>query len=349
MPGRSMSVEVAHSGIESPRAATGRLEDIDRAKGFAIILVVFGHLVAREHPAGNAWYSAAQFLIYSFHMPFFVYLAGVAFFYSGAAANPRPDYWRYVCRRGVRLLVPFTVFGIMIVTGKSVAQHFLHVDNSVDDFLASLMALFWDTSRSPAESVWFVFVLFVYCALTPVLLRLTGGRVWPLLALAFAAYWTSPPSYFYLDRIAHYFFFFLIGSLGLRMPQAMRHIDRWFALYGAAFLSALTLLAFGIFDPVTFALCNVLSIPALHGLMRRRNRFARWEVFLTLGSYSFVIYLLNTTFIGLTKGALLTVMPWDGRYFLIFAPTLLAAGLIGPILLKEVALRRVPLLDRMTD
>ena len=109
--------------------------------------MVFGHLVARS--ILPTWYSAAQFLIYSFHMPFFVYLAGVAFFYSGAAANPRPDYWRYVCRRGVRLLVPFTVFGIVIVTGKSVAQHFLHVDNSVDDLLASLTALFWDTSRSP--------------------------------------------------------------------------------------------------------------------------------------------------------------------------------------------------------
>jgi fucose 4-O-acetylase-like acetyltransferase len=348
MPGRRKSVEVTHSEVERPRATTVRLEDIDCGKGFAIILVVFGHLVAREHPAGNAWYSAAQFLIYSFHMPFFVYLAGMVFFYSGAAANPRPNYWRYVRRRAVRLLVPFTVFGLAIVLGKSLAQRFLYVDNSVDDLLASLTALFWDTSRSPAESVWFVFVLFVYCAITPVLLRLTGGRAWPLLALAFAAYWTSPPSWFYLDRTAHYYIFFLIGSVGLRMPQAMRHIDRWFGLYGAAFLAALALLAFGIFDPVTFALSNVLSIPALHGLMRR-DAFARWEVLLTLGRYSFVIYLLNTIFIGLTKGALLKVMPWDGRYFLIFVPMLLAAGLIGPILLKELALRRVPLLDRMTD
>ena len=192
-----------------------------------------------------------------------------------------------------------------------------------------------------------MFVLFVYCALTPVLLRLTGGRVWPLLALAFAAYWTSPPSYF--DQSDSALFLVLPDRIAGAADAASdaAHRQMVCALWCRVPV-ALTLLAFGIFDPVTFALCNVLSIPALHGLMRRRNRFARWEVFLTLGTYSFVIYLLNTTFIGLTKGALLTVMPWDGRYFLIFAPTLLAAGLIGPILLKELALRRVPLLDRIT-
>jgi len=341
-----MAIETAHSAAENKRATSRRLDDVDRAKGFAIILVVFGHIVAREHPADNNWYSVAQFLIYSFHMPFFVYLAGVAFFYSGASMHPKPDYRGYVLRRAVRLLVPFTLFGLVIVFGKLVAQRIMHVDNSIDNLLDAVTALFWNTRGSPAESVWFVFVLFVYCAITPLLMRLTRNRVWPLLALALAAYWTDPPAYLYLDRIAHYYVFFLIGSLAFCMPQALGHVDAWFAAYAGAFVIALTLLAFGIFDPVTFALSNVLSIPALHGLMRRYG-FAHSSVLLRLGSYSFAIYLLNTIFIGVTKGALLKVVPWDGRYFLIFLPILLAVGLIGPILIQALALRRVRTLARM--
>ena len=130
------------------------------------------------------------------------------------------------------------------------------------------------------------------------------------------------------------------------LPQALDHIDAWFAAYAGAFAIALTLLAFGIFDPLTFALSNVLCIPALHGLMRRYG-FAHSSVLLRLGSYSFAIYLLNTIFIGLTKGALLKLVPWDGRYFFIFLPILLAVGLMGPILIREMALRRVPALARM--
>ena len=37
--------------------------DIDRAKGLAILLVVFGHLMARGYPAGNAWYDQAKDIV----------------------------------------------------------------------------------------------------------------------------------------------------------------------------------------------------------------------------------------------------------------------------------------------
>ena len=35
---------------------------------------------------------------------------------------------------------------------------------------SALWALIWDTANSPAESIWFVFVLFVYCVCVPLLL-----------------------------------------------------------------------------------------------------------------------------------------------------------------------------------
>ena len=70
---------------------------------------------------------------------------------------------------------------------------------------------------------------------------------------------------------------------------------------------------------------------------------------LTLGAYSMVIYLLNTPFIGLVKGAMLKVFPWDGVNFLIYAPVLTLAGTLLPILLKRHVLSRVPALDRMTS
>src|SRR5689334_10098051 len=139
------------------------LYDIHRARGFAIILVVLGHIVAREPPLGNAWYSSIQYVIYSFHMPFFMYLAGVVFSYSGNALHPRPNYSEYLLRRAIRLLVPFMLFGLAIISGKYLLANSVQVDDAPANLLTGLEALIWNTSRSPVRSIWFLFVLFVYC------------------------------------------------------------------------------------------------------------------------------------------------------------------------------------------
>jgi fucose 4-O-acetylase-like acetyltransferase len=54
-----------------------RRADLDRAKGFAILFVVFGHIVARQDPASVHWYEPLRRAIYGFHMPFFLYLSGI--------------------------------------------------------------------------------------------------------------------------------------------------------------------------------------------------------------------------------------------------------------------------------
>jgi hypothetical protein len=73
------------------------------------------------------------------------------------------------------------------------------------------------------------------------------------------------------------------------------------------------------------------------------------QVLLFFGGHAFVIYLLNTILIGVTKGVMLKVLPWDGINFALFAPALMTAGLFGPILVKHLVLRHIRYLDRMTD
>ena len=60
---------------------SGRLLDIDRAKGFAIALVVWGHIYLGT-PASPPpqWMEDTRGVIYSFHMPFFMYLSGFVYF-----------------------------------------------------------------------------------------------------------------------------------------------------------------------------------------------------------------------------------------------------------------------------
>jgi fucose 4-O-acetylase-like acetyltransferase len=337
-------------GQVEPHKPRRRL-DLDRAKGLGILLVVIGHLVARNSPRDNDWYIALKHALYHFHMPFFMYLSGYVVFLTGAARITPAQWPDFTRRRMYRLLLPFVLFGLVILFGKLVAADFIQVDNLPVSVGQGLQGLVWDTDSSPAESVWYLMVLFALSVLTPPLLWLLRGRVALLLVLALVLYLLPVPHVMYLDRVARYMGFFLMGGLAADAGESwLDFIDRYFGWALVALLVALSLslTVFAAWNPdVALFVCGTLSMPALHGLVRQRH-FATSSLLLTLGAYSFVIYLLNTPFIGLVKGAMLRVLPWDGVNFLLYAPVLTVAGTLLPILLKRYLLDRVPALRRMT-
>jgi fucose 4-O-acetylase-like acetyltransferase len=329
--------------------AMARDESLDRAKGLAILLVVFGHIVARADPAGVDWYEPLRRAVYAFHMPFFLYLSGMAAAFSGAAFGPLAAWPRLVAGRARRLLVPFFGLGLAILAAKLAASRVMFVDNAPKNLSSGLDGLFWHTDRSPAHSIWYVFVLFVFSAAAPLLVRAGGLRL--ALAAGVLVYCLPCPPLLYADELGRYFIFFTLGLAAGAAPGWMMWLDRHWRRLGLGFLGLLgCIVAFGNFVsfPVTLLLTGALSMPVLHGLVRNLSETPA-RIFLYLGRYSFMIYLFNTLFIGLAKGLLLRVTDWDGAHFLPFAIALAFAGTLGPVALKEAAFRRAPLLDRLTS
>ena len=77
-------------------APARRLEWVDRARGWGIILVVLGHTSTIS--AVNSW-------IYAFHMPVFFWLSG--YLYTGRS------FLYTVKKRSLTLLVPYFFFGAL--------------------------------------------------------------------------------------------------------------------------------------------------------------------------------------------------------------------------------------------
>jgi len=326
-----------------------RDETLDRAKGLAILLVVFGHLVARADPAGVGWYEPLRRAVYAFHMPFFLYLSGMAVAMSGAAFAPACAWPGFVMSRARRLLVPFFGLGFAILAAKLVAARVMFVDNAPGSLAAGLDGLFWHTELSPARSIWYAFVLFVFSVAAPPLLRAGGWRL--LVGVAALVYCLPCPALAYADELGRYFLFFVLGLAAGAAPGWVGWVDRYWRFVAVGFLGLLGwVVAFGDFVsfPVTLLCTGALSMPVLHGLVRSFPE-TRARVFLYLGRYSFMIYLFNTLFIGLAKGILLRVTSWDGAHFLPFAVALACAGILGPVALKQVAFRRAGILDRLTN
>ncbi len=331
-------------------AARPRRLDLDRAKGIAILLVVFGHLVARQAPPGVEWYEPVRYLVYRFHMPFFLYLSGTVVMLAGTARVPPAAWPGFLRRRAVRLLVPFFAVGLLILGAKLAATQVVHVDNRPHGLAGGLTDLFWSTGQSPATSIWYLLVLFLCTVVALPVLRLRGGTT-ALVLLGVALQVVELPPVAYLDRFGNHFLFFAAGCwVAEREAWLLPAFDRWPWPWWGLLGMALALAAMGWLDARwSMVACGLLSIPALHGAMRRWpvDRL-RWP--LVLGRYGMAVYLFNTMAIGLAKAALLAVgIGWTAAAFGIHVVVLMLAGVALPILLKRLVLRRVPTLNRMTD
>jgi fucose 4-O-acetylase-like acetyltransferase len=325
-----------------------RRADIDRAKGLAILLVVFGHLVARADPAGVVWYEPLRRAIYSFHMPFFFYLSGLVLMLSGAALRPPPGWLR---RRAVRLLVPFLALGLLVVFGKYACEKLMFVDHAPLGLMTGVKGMIWHTQDSPDGSIWYLFVLFCYSAAAPMILHGNPGRLGWLAPVTAIIFFVPLPDYVYAGQIGRYAVFFTLGLwAGAHNASWHDFIGRTWRAWCLLLLPILIIAAsFGAAVPALILLpAGLAAIPALHGLVRY-SRLSSSPSLLWLGRYCFMIYLFNTIFIGLAKAMLLAVTSWDGPHFLPFATCLMLAGIFGPVGLKHLAFRRVAGLDRLTD
>ncbi len=100
----------------SPPASTTRIAKWDNAKALLIILVVFGHGIGRYNSLGGYMHEVEIFL-YSFHMPLFMFLAGL---FSKNYIKAKP--FRYNRVAGFILLhffIKFTVWTTEVLCGSN--------------------------------------------------------------------------------------------------------------------------------------------------------------------------------------------------------------------------------------
>jgi fucose 4-O-acetylase-like acetyltransferase len=318
-----------------------RLREIDLAKGIGIILVVAGHLVAGKPPAGNEWFLTFKGLLYSFHMPFFMYLSGYVFYYSGRLQTSRSEYPAYVWKLTQRLLIPFFALGIITLAGKIIFSKFMYVDNPPAGFWEGVLQMIYFTRWSPATAIWYLFVLYVYSVLMPLIGR-RFETLYPVLLVAALLLWLYPlPALIYGDRVSAFLLFFLFGMVACKFRDAWEPmLKRFSLLLIAAFALALLALT-QIGSPWIVLACAILGTAALHSITLHMD-IERFRLLAVIGAYSLVIYLLNTITIGLTKGVLLQFFSWNYGAFFVYLPLLMAGGLLLPMIFRMFAEKFTP-------
>lgn len=323
-----------------------RVNYIERAKGLGIILVVSGHLPGRVVPAGNEWYRHYYWQLYLFHMPFFMFLSGLVFGLTDGPKRAIAAYSAFIAGRAKRLLVPFLLLGFFAVFAKTFGQYVIHVQQAPDSLLIAISRMFVKTQNGPVIFIWYAFVLFWFLAITPVMLRYL--QAWAVFAIALAVYFLPPPDAFFLDKAFSVFVFFVSGVIAGLNYERFEDALPTTAIPLLVFIGLLLMFEFTPDTQYDMLLAGAMSIPALLYLVRTGP--AKGLTFLeSLGRYTFVIYLLNTIFMGLARSILQKFVPYEGLYFLFYIVVLMVVGLLGPILAKKYLFRRVKFLDQITS
>jgi fucose 4-O-acetylase-like acetyltransferase len=157
---------------------TFRLSWVDTAKGFAIILVVFGHVLwGLINSKILTWTPITRFVeawIYSFHMPAFFFLSGLFLFRSTA----RP--WVEVASDKLRTIAyPYFIWSMITLAIKSEIGAAANHPYNLSDILLILY--------KPIDQFWFLYVLFVLLIVVSILLKL-GIKHWVIFGLAVLIY-----------------------------------------------------------------------------------------------------------------------------------------------------------------
>ena len=317
---------------------------IDRAKGLAIVLVVIGHVVAKEPPPGAEWYSTLKHWIYIFHMPLFIFLSGLTFGFSFRAPTGIADYFHTLRRRTARLMTAYFVIGLLIFFGKLLFQQFTTVDNPVHG-IAGLLDLALRPMLSFSRFLWYVYALSLLYAALPLLFKLSGERLWPLIVLAALVPLLPTSTFLAWHKLQELAFYFVLGIVaGRHHPQFERLLQRaWLP----SFFVFLLMLPWVPSDSVPAAICCIFAIVGLAGLLRT-SCVGNLTTLQRIGTFTLSIYLFNTIVIGLVKTAWVATLGWEGARFVPAFFALALAGVLVPMAMKHWLFTRVPALDRIT-
>jgi fucose 4-O-acetylase-like acetyltransferase len=314
-----------------------RLQDVDKAKGLAILLVVFGHIFINIMPVDHQWYIPLNKVIYKFHMPFFMFLTGLVMFYAYPRIETFGDYFNYVKKKFIRFIPAYLLFAVIVWVGKFLFSRIAQIDRPVTgggDFVNALIR----PRYSHCGSLWYIYVCFIYFMTIPILLKIVKQKLELLIFFALVLHFAPSTTYFALEQVFEYLFIFLLGGYVARhYDWYASKMDRYSYVFTTVFAIAIVL-AF-LVDIPKLAM-GLLSVPALHS-------FVRWKVinrsyFLKLlGDYTFPIYLMNTMAIGFTMVILRKYLFWDGTVFIV-ALVLLLSGLFLPIAAQKLFISRIP-------
>jgi len=284
--------------MDSPQAGsrsdfTARVSWVETAKGFGIILVVFGH-VLRGVITSNlmGWTPTSRYVdawIYAFHMPLFFFISGL--FLSRSALKSTSG---FVWDKVRTIAYPYFIWSLIALLIKAPLGEIVNYPRGLSEFP--------DLFYRPIEQFWFLYVLFLLTVASGFLLKLEV-KPWAILLLACLLYPGILPISFSgwgpLDQTRYHAIYLALGVIvGGHLLSCLPQVRAMLlaGIVGFGFFTVSLLTSFlEVPNPrglnVVLALSGTAAVLALALLMNRANADAAIRF---LGRHSLEIFVAHT-------------------------------------------------------
>lgn len=313
-----------------------RIVWIDIAKAICIILVVIGHYIPETHPL---WYGEMRNVIYTFHMPLFMFASG----YIYIATKKEISYSDFIWRKVKRLMVPYLTVSVLVVTIKLCTQGQAYVENPVTP-LSYLKILYLPEA---GYFLWFIWALWWMFILIP-LFRTPRSRLGLLVVAALlpsaARYMPEEFCFKEFSKMLQYFVMGVVAYDWKHYLLGLKQIPLWFYCIAFSVIEVLPYIGGGGISLLTASMGIAFILRVSYSIKDHVTNHAWGRIIMLISTASYIIYLLHTTFEGFAK-ALVFKFPYlsdlsNDIMFSIGAVFVISTGVIVPVLLYKYVLGR---------
>lgn len=258
-----------------------------------MVLVVFGHNYF-EGFRQDAIYGPIRDFLYQFHMSVFMFLSGFLVFHAYRPIQSIKAYRDYLSKRGRKFVPIYFLLSILYIL---LDLYFKKYD--IARVPSQICNAFFSPVRGSAIFLWYLYVLLIFYAITP-LLKLISRNLLYLAAFAALLLTFFPlPYIFSLNLIGKYFFFFITG--GLMAEHKEFFYESVLSKWGLISLCLFAFLWVNVFTRTATIPYQATSVVAIVSIVYVSS--IQWvgkiRLLRSIGRHSFHIYLLNSLVIGL--------------------------------------------------
>ena len=311
-----------------------RLISFDIAKAICIILVVIGHYVPDYSPQ---WYVGVHDVIYTFHMPLFMFASG--FIYM--ATKKDITYRDFLLKKVKRLMVPYFSVSAIVITIKLLTEGHAYVENPVT-WMSYVKMLYLPEA---GYFLWFIWALWWMFVISP-LFKTKQMRL-GLFVLAIVLHYIPNilPEIFCLSQFQGMLVYFMLGVVCCDWKQQISFVSKipaWCILGFFAIAEGMNLKDMGGQISMLLPYLGIAAIMAFSSIIEKWNHKNN-EWLMVVSSSSYIIYLFHTTFEGFAKAVVHKISFFtDGNevLFIINVFIVVGCGIVCPIILHRYILNK---------
>ena len=311
-----------------------RLTVLDNMQGVAMLLVVIGH--SAFNGISPAWCFKVKDLLYSFHMALFVFISGFLIRYNYREITSLIQYREFILKRLKKFGIPFLTVGTICLVLTAWERHF-----GASEFAEGFFYLILAPRQSHSGFLWYIYLLFEFYCLVPLLYKLKGWwQLALLVCLAYPAMHPLPFQWGACDHASRFLFFLYAGSLAANIFLSEHGKFSFYLLLPIA-VAALGFVALEVYFWINgielysfFA--GVLSIPFIFGLSLLLMKCSCCtEVLGVISRNCFYIYLLHLFVLQFISKCFLLAEPYIRLPFEVYILIAIPAALTVPVLFQR--------------